>query len=106
MMSKKIDQGRYNRLADWAQSDAPVIHPSRGISGDAAAAAGADLLRRAGRPSLEESGATSPRRQVRLPESLSKRVDALAEADGRTPSELMREAIADYVDAHENHRAG
>jgi len=42
-------------------------------------------------------GKFSPRRQVRLPEDISESVDALAAREGRKASELMREAITEYV---------
>lgn len=105
-----IDQDRYNQLADWAESDAPAIHPDRGQTGQAAVDAGRELLRRAGgRPSVDpdaEPGTTSPRRQVRLPRTLSDRVDELARHDNRSASDLMREAIAAYVTTREHQQAG
>jgi hypothetical protein len=100
-----IDQNHYHRLADWAESDQPRIHPERGETGTTATEASRELLRRAGgRPSVDpaaEPGAHSPRRQVRLSRSLSDQVDALAKRDNRSPSDLMRDAIAEYVDTHQ-----
>ncbi|WP_211841778.1 ribbon-helix-helix protein, CopG family [Rudaeicoccus suwonensis] len=55
-----------------------------------------------GRPRLDpaEGGSgQSPRRQVRLPRVLSDEVDRLAAAQGRDASSVMRDAIAEYVQA-------
>ena len=59
-----IDQSRYDKLADWAESDARDIHPERGSAGAASQAAAREMLRRAGgRPSVDpqaEPGAHAP----------------------------------------------
>lgn len=97
---------RTDKLEAWAASDAfkPKADDPGVLRGDAAREFGRDLLERAGRgrPALEPmaKGETSPRRQVRLPGGLSDLVDQLAADQGRTPSDLMREAIATYVDTH------
>lgn len=99
------DQSRYDKLADWAESDDRDIHPDRGDSGAASQDAAREMLRRAGgRPSVDPQavpGAHAPRRQVRLPRALSDRVDQLAEIQERSPSDVMREAISLYVNATE-----
>lgn len=101
MTDNTIDQDRYNRLADWAESDTPEIHPHNGETGAAAADHGRAAIRRAGgRPSIDpdaDAGAASPRRQVRLPRALSEQLDALAEREHRSASDVMRDAIADYI---------
>jgi Ribbon-helix-helix protein, copG family len=105
-----IDQDRYNALAEWAESDKPVIQPKNAQSGTESQQATREMLRRAGgRPSVDpdaQPGAHSPRRQVRLPRSLSDRVDELAKRDNRNPSDLMREAIAEYVAGRDHQQAG
>lgn len=105
-----IDQDRYNALADWAESDTPEIHPENSQSGPESQEATREILRRAGgRPTIDpaaEPGAHSPRRQVRLPRVLSDRVDDLAKHDNRSPSDLMREAIAEYVATRDHQQAG
>lgn len=72
-------------------------------SPEAASAKDRNTLRRnAGRPSIDPDnaiGGPSPCRQTRLPRDLCNRLDGLADDDGRTPSELMREAIDLYVSA-------
>jgi hypothetical protein len=99
-----IDQTRYNKLAAWAESDNRDIHPDRALHGAKAAEASRELLRRAGgRPSIDpahDADGPAPRRQVRLPRGLSVQVDDLAARQGRNASDVMRDAIAAYVDAH------
>ncbi len=51
---------------------------------------------RAGRPSLSGQG-RSPARQVRLPAQLDAALVARAKAEGRRPSDLMREALTEYL---------
>ena len=55
------------------------------------------LAARPGRPSLSGPGRTSPPTSVRLPEALKAAVEARAEAEGRKPAELIREAIEQYL---------
>lgn len=51
-----------------------------------------------GRPRLSSAGTgRSPKRQVRLPEDLDAALVRLAEAQGRTPSAVVREAVETYV---------
>lgn len=99
-----IDQRHYHRLAEWAENDDREIHPDRGLLGQHATDASRELLRRtAGRPSIDtDAGASgpTPRRQVRLPRELNSRLDDLAASQHRSASDVMREAIAAYVDAH------
>lgn len=103
------DRDQSDRLADWAESDQPAIDPVTATSGPASRQATRDLVRRAsGRPRLdgaEASGIPAPRRQVRLPRDLSDRVDRLARQENRSPSDLMRTAISEYLARHEEDRA-
>lgn len=96
--------GRDAQLADWAESDEPTFDPAVATSGPESQRATQELLRRAaGRPRLDGGttpGAPAPRRQVRLPQDLSARVDRLAQQQHRSPSELMRVAIGEYVARH------
>ncbi|MGD9632257.1 MAG: ribbon-helix-helix protein, CopG family [Pirellulales bacterium] len=41
-----------------------------------------------------------------MPRALSERVDQLADRENRSASDLMREAIAQYVATHDEQRAG
>jgi len=97
----------YDELAEWAEHDMTLPKDSATAKrgDDAAAAAGKALLERvgAGRPSLAQdagiSGA-SPKRQVRLPQPVSNQLDELAQRQHRKPSELMREAVEEYIQKH------
>lgn len=84
-----------------------------GVAGPAAAAhgrallenaIGADELRRwVGRPSIDphaQPGQASTVRHVRVARRASERVDAIAEAQGRKASAVIRDAIDDYLAAH------
>lgn len=90
-------------LAAWAESDAMLesletssidVHtgPLTGWVGEE--------VRKAGRPRLDgqPSGAgRAPRRQVRLPEPLNNALDAYAQQQRLTASEIMRDAVAEYL---------
>lgn len=100
-------------LAAWAEGD---IHPNPDhpdtLTGEAAAAYGTKTLATAlggqenltkvlrGRPSLDPAAPTgeqSPVRQFRMPASMSAWLDEVARAQGRKPSELIRDAIGLYL---------
>ena len=56
-----------------------------------------------GRPPLDPSsrrGQHAPARQVRLPASMNDQLAELAAAEGRKPSEIIREALATYLNTH------
>lgn len=107
-MTKSIDQQKYQRLADWAENDPEFFDALRSahvIEGtDATRHEAAEMIKAArGRPSLGEEQAKgrgrSPRRQVRLPEELNRKLDVFAAEHERTPSEVMREALESYLSA-------
>lgn len=50
-----------------------------------------------GRPSLSGQGTQSPQVSFRVPEQLSKSAADLAEAEGKTLSQLGRDALEEYV---------
>jgi predicted HicB family RNase H-like nuclease len=56
-----------------------------------------DVLRRRGRPSLAGDAETSPRVSFRIPEQLRRTADERARREGRTVSELAREALEHYL---------
>jgi hypothetical protein len=55
---------------------------------------------RRGRPPKGTLTGASPSRQVRLPQDISDRVDALADRWHVPSSEVMRTAITEYVERH------
>ena len=99
-------------LAEWAETDINpnfdhpgVLHGTQAAAAgiaDLETAMGRDALHRAlgGRPPLDPAtapGEQSPVRGVRLPTSLNTRLDEVAAAQGRRPSDLIREALARYL---------
>ena len=112
----------YDELARWAESDAPQVRPDaavhRGTPESRAAAlvmlsdaAGdnpgdVELLERStstgGRPSLAAAGPAgkSPLWQIRAPKELDAAMRARAEAEGRSFSEVLRDAASEYLAAH------
>ena len=102
------EEARAVRLADWAESDdfhlADTATAVRVGDSDADALLtdvfGAEELGRLrGRPSLsgKTSSGPSPKRQVRLPHELDALLRARAEAEHRKPSDLMRDALTEYL---------
>lgn len=56
--------------------------------------------RRRGRPSVSGGSQHSPSVSVRVPEASMGKLDRLAEATGRTKSDLTREALEEYLARH------
>lgn len=99
----------YQALSDWAenltgddftgttvQEGATATESGRHLL--ETALGDADAVDRAlgGRPSLSTTG-TSPSRTVRLPRELDSALVEFARANGRKPSAVVREAVADYL---------
>ncbi|MGQ0467662.1 MAG: ribbon-helix-helix protein, CopG family [Sporichthyaceae bacterium] len=97
------DEQDYLQAADWAETDMALKPESRtALRGPAAAEHGRALLERAtgGRPPLDPDAAPgqhSPVRQVRLPADLNEQLDAVAAAEHRRPSDVIRSALAEYL---------
>lgn len=75
------------------------------LRGEEAAAFGRELVERShgGRPSIDPEagpGEKSPVRQVRLPRALDADLVAFAQSRHRRPSEVMREALSEYLATH------
>ena len=103
-------------LIEWAETDLKPSkdHPGTRRGADAAAHGRAMLeaalgspatVERAmgGRPPLDPAarpGQHAPVRQVRLPASMNAELSEMAAAEGRRASEIIREAIAIYLNAH------
>ena len=58
------------------------------------------LGRTPGRPSLSGARERSPSLTIRLPQQERARLDRLAATQGRKTSELVREALQDYLSRH------
>jgi hypothetical protein len=106
MSADRHSEGNYARAADWAEHDMTLKEDSAtALRGTDAAAFGRDLLERStgGRPPLDPTAAPgqhSPVRQVRLPTALNEQLAALAAAEHRRPSDVIRTALSDYLAAH------
>lgn len=55
---------------------------------------------RRGRPSLSAPGAHSPRVDTRVPREIKSRLESLARAQHRAESEVIREALEEYLARH------
>ena len=100
-MTKEKD---YRAAADWAEHDM-TLNPSSttALRGEEAAAHGKAALDRAlgGRPSIDPNakpGQHSRTRQVRLSDDINSKLDQVAAAQNRRPSEIMRAALAEYLE--------
>ena len=93
----------YQAAADWAEHDMTLKPASTTALRSAAAAAhGRAALERAlgGRPSIDPNakpGQHSRTRQVRLPADINDRLDQTAAAQHRRASDVMRDALAEYL---------
>ena len=76
-----------------------VVHDRGGNRIDQAYvdAAVRDIDRYVGRPSLTSKGVRSPQIGVRLPAALKAALEARAKREGKSPSEIARVAIEQYV---------
>lgn len=96
----------YAQAAEWAEHEM-TLKPSSttALRGPAAATAGRELLERStgGRPPLDPNAAPgqhSPVRQVRLPPAVNEQLAAVAAAEHRRPSDVIRTALTDYLATH------
>ncbi len=96
----------YSAAAQWAECDMTLPKSSRtALRGEQAAAYGRSVVERAlgGRPSIDpESGPGQHARvrQVRLPGSMDDGLTTLAEQQHRTTSDVLRDALAEYLRTH------
>lgn len=105
----KAEEERAAKLSDWAENldgipaDAVVVKGSGNQPGRAlleSALGSPEAVDRAiRRPSLDGRAGKSPVRQVRLPRDLDALLVKRAEAEGRKPSEVVREALSAYLDS-------
>lgn len=102
----KRTEAEYQKMADWAENEMDFDADGPGVLyGAAAAAEGRAAIERAlgGRPSIDlaaEPGQHSKNRTVRLPAELEKQLLEVAAQQNRRPSDVMRDAVGEYVRAH------
>ncbi len=96
----------YKAAAEWAEDDMVLpMNSTTALHGAAAAQHGRDALERAlgGRPALDPAavpGQHARKRQVRLPADVDRHLDALALAQHRSASAVLRDALNDYLHRH------
>jgi len=99
----------FDAAAEWAEGDMNLPKDSTTARrGEDAAAFGQSVLERAlgGRPSIDPKAAPgqhSKVRQVRLPQAINEQLDAVAIQQHRRTSDVMREALSEYLTAHDRH---
>ena len=89
---------RKSEDVDLEQEDVRLPDGSR-LTQDVADAIVNDVRRRSGRPSLTGEAAVSPRVTFRLPPGIRDRAAAIAEREGKSISQLAREALEQRVEA-------
>lgn len=116
MTQEKRAEADYAAAAEWAEHDMVLpAHSMTALRGDEAAAAGRAALEAAlggpeevsralrGRPKLDPTapvGQHARQRRVRLPADLDAALDTLAQTQDRRASDILRDALNDYVRAH------
>jgi hypothetical protein len=102
----KRTEAEHQQMADWAENDMDFDPEAPGVLyGAEAAAAGQAAIARAlgGRPSIDPAagpGQHSRNRTVRLPAELEKQLLELAARQNRRPSDVMRDAVGEYLQSH------
>lgn len=105
-MTAMSTEQEYDAAAQWAENDMILTQRSAtAVRGAAAADLGRGLVERAtgGRPALDRAAGPGHRsrvRQVRVPADLGAGLDAVARAQNRRVSEVMRDALAEYITTH------
>ncbi|GAA5157823.1 hypothetical protein GCM10023321_36650 [Pseudonocardia eucalypti] len=91
----------FHVLDEEADLEEEEVRDSAGRRVDAAYVerAVADVHARPGRPSLSEEPRHSPQVSFRVPEQTRRLLDERANAEGRTPSEIAREALIQYLES-------
>ena len=93
-------------LDDEVDLDAEDVRDSQGrrIDSDYVERAVADVHARRGRPSLSpdppDESRHSPHVSFRVPEQTRRLLDERARFEGRKPSEIVREALDQYLNSH------
>lgn len=100
-------EAEYRELADWAENDMTIDLDAPGVLyGAQAAQAGREMVARAqgGRPPLDPNaqvGQHAKNRTVRLPGPLDAGLIAVAAQQHRRPSDVLRDAVTEYVTQHQ-----
>lgn len=87
---------------EWADFDKePLVHRGEEYDEAGVETLAQEILARApGRPSLSGKREKSPSLTVRLPKTDRARLDRLAARQGRRASEVVRDALGEYLEKH------
>jgi hypothetical protein len=105
-MSERTE-AEYREMATWAESEMDFDPDAPGVLyGEQAAQAGRDMIARAlgGRPSIDPQavpGQHAKNRTVRLPGALDAGLIAVAAQQNRRPSDVLRDAVTEYIAQHQ-----
>lgn len=105
-MATERSEQDYEAAAEWAEHQMQLEPGSpTALRGARATEHGRAALERAlgGRPSIDPAakpGQHARKRQVRLPADIDDQLEALASAQHRTPSAVLRDALAEYLSSH------
>lgn len=101
------EQERYRRLSKWAENidtlpEGAVVTKSDGPGAgqallESALGSPEAVQRSVGRPSLSGKAAPAPVRSYRLTDDLVRELGERAEAENRKPSEIVRDALSQYL---------
>ena len=84
-------------LATMTDADFPTVPPEDEVSDDLVERLIEAGRKATGRPSLTAPGKHSPQVTVRLPEAVNEQLTVLADRTGRRRSQLVRDAIDEYL---------
>jgi predicted HicB family RNase H-like nuclease len=100
-MSKDLSKYRVTPETEFEEVDLNetevYLKEGRRLTEDLAEQLAEETLRRVGRPSLSGAKEHSPHLGVRVSPELNRRVRARAAAEGKRPSDIVREALEHYL---------
>jgi len=105
-LQRAIAKGQVKIIDDDRDLDVdPITLPDGTVLDNAAAErlgddVGAQAVAKRGRPSLTAPGQHSPRVTARVHPDVKASVEAVAERDGKRPTDIVREAIEEYLAVH------
>lgn len=98
-LARRAERGELTVKKGTVRRGAPASAEAQRLLMEATGAASVEDMARValGRPSLSAPGGASPVVRARVPESLKKAVAAIAARDHRHESDIVRDALAAYV---------
>lgn len=87
-------------VTDIDLTDEEFLVGGQRLTDDKAAEIAERLERRSGRPSLSAPGTHSPVLNLRVSQETKQQLTLLAASSGRRQSDIVREALSEYLDRH------